>query len=113
MFDYINFSKNIKFYRQKLGYSQEVLAEKIGIAYKYLGDIEKGVSKPSVSTVINILNVFHLTLEEYQNKDLINKIIPKDIEIQEILFYVKSLNLNEKQKKSLLNIVNIINESRD
>ncbi|MEY8321296.1 helix-turn-helix transcriptional regulator [Lachnospiraceae bacterium 46-61] len=113
MFDYINFSKSIKFYREKLGYSQEVLAEKIGIAYKYLGDIERGVSKPSVTTVINILNVFHLTLEECLNKDSKNKIIPKNIKIQEILYYVNSLHLNEKQKKSLLNIINIINEGRN
>ena len=73
MFDYANFSKNIKFYRQELGYSQEMFAEKIGIAYKYLSEIERGISKPSISTVINILNGFHLTLEEYLSKNLKNE----------------------------------------
>ena len=112
MFDYANFSKNIKFYRKQLGYSQEVLAEKIGIGYKYLGEIERGISKPSVSTVINILNGFHLTLEEYLSKNLKNETISKNIEIQKILFYVDSLNLTEYQKNFLLDIVNIINEGR-
>lgn len=112
MFDYINFSKNIKFYRQKLGYSQEVFAEKVGIGYKYLGNIERGIAKPSVLTIIKILNAFHLTLEECLGEYSNNKAILKNIEIQEILYYVKSLNLNENQKKSLLNVVNIINESR-
>ena len=82
MFDYANFSKNIKFYRQELGYSQEMFAEKIGIAYKYLSEIERGISKPSISTVINILNGFHLTLEEYLSKNLKNETISKNIEIQ-------------------------------
>ncbi len=112
MFDYVNFSKNIKFYRQELGYSQEMFAEKIGIAYKYLSEIERGISKPSVSTVINILNGFHLTLEEYLSKNLKNETISKNIEIQKILFYVDSLNLTEYQKNFLLDIVNIINEGR-
>lgn len=113
MFDYTNFSKNIKFYRKKLGYSQEELAEKIGIGYKHLGNIERGTAKPSVSTIIKILNAFHITLEEFFSKYSDNKLISKNIQIQEILDYVKSLHLNENQKRSLLNIVTIINESRN
>jgi len=80
--------------------------------YKYLSEIERGISKPSVSTVINILNGFHLTLEEYLSKDLKNETISKNIEIQKILSYVDSLNLTEYQKNFLLDIVNIINEGR-
>ena len=52
MFDYVSFSKSIKFYRKKLGYSQEVFAEKIGIGYKYLGEIERGISKPDRKSVV-------------------------------------------------------------
>ena len=113
MFDYINFSKRIKFYRQELGYSQEVFAEKVGIGYKYLSNIERGAAKPSVTTIIKILNAFCLTLEECFSEYSNDKAIPKHIEIQEILSYVESLNPSENQKKSLLNIVNIINESRN
>lgn len=113
MFDYVNFSKDIKFYRKKLGYSQEEFAEKIGIGYKYLGNIERGVSRPSVLTIIKILNAFHITLEEYSSKSLDNKNVLKNIEIQEILYYIKSLDLNENQKNTLLNILKIINESRN
>ncbi len=112
MFDYTSFSKSIKFYRKELGYSQEHLAEKIGIGYKYLGNIERGIAKPSVLTVIKILNAFHITFEEYFREYSNTKAISKNMQIQEILYYVKLLDLNENQKKSLLNIVSIINESR-
>jgi len=113
MFDYVNFSKNIKFYRQELGYSQEMFAEKIGIAYKYLSEIERGISKPSISIMINILNVFHLTFEEFMEKNSKKETTLKKIEIQEILYYVKSFHPTKKQKEDLLDIVNIINESRN
>ena len=59
MFDYNTFSKSISYYRKKLGYSQEELAEKIGIGYKHLSNIERGLAKPSVLTVIKILNIFY------------------------------------------------------
>ncbi len=112
MFDYVGFSKSIKFYRKKLGYSQEVFAEKIGIGYKYLGEIERGISKPSILTIIQILNAFHLTFEECLGENSKSETIPKNIEIQEILSYIKSFNPTENQKKALLDIINIINESR-
>lgn len=113
MFDYANFSKSIKFYRQKLGYSQEELAEKIGIGYKHLSNIERGLAKPSVSTVIKILNVFHISLAEClsgYSKDEINL---KKLKIKEILSCIDLIKPDKKEKNFLLAIVNIINNKEE
>ena len=113
MFDYTSFSKSIKFYRKELGYSQEQLAEKIGIGYKYLGNIERGTAKPSVLTVIKILNIFHLSLEECLNEYSKNEINPKELKIKEILQYIDLIEPDKNEKKFLIAMAHIVNKRTD
>lgn len=113
MFDYTNFSKGISYYRKKLGYSQEELAEKIGIGYKHLGNIERGLAKPSVLTVIKMLNIFHLSLEEFLNKYSENTINLKELKIKEILQYIDLIEPNKNEKKFLIAMAHIIDKRAD
>jgi|GEM_PF-566888 len=46
--------ENVKQFKNLIGISQEVLAEKSGITYQYLGKIERGVAKPSIEVINNI-----------------------------------------------------------
>ncbi len=54
-----------------------------------------------------------MTFEEFMEKNSKKETTLKKIEIQEILYYVKSFHPTKKQKEDLLDIVNIINESRN
>lgn len=48
------FTENLKFYRKKAGLSQQVLAEKCGIATNYLSEIEREQKFPSIETIERI-----------------------------------------------------------
>ena len=58
------FSINIKHYRNLRRWSQEVLAEKIGISTNFLADIETGKSWVSSLTLVKLANCFEIDVYE-------------------------------------------------
>lgn len=46
--------KNVRNSRKQAGLSQQILAEKAGISYKYLGEIERGCGNLSVEILLKI-----------------------------------------------------------
>ncbi len=65
------FSNNLRYLRKKNGWSQELLAERLG--YKSFTTIQKwesGVSEPSVSIVKTIASIFNVSMDELVNHDL-------------------------------------------
>lgn len=54
---------NIKRFRKAKGLTQEQLAELAGISYKYLGEIERGETNPSIGTLVRIANGLNVSLE--------------------------------------------------
>lgn len=52
--DYRRLGKNIKFYRKQKKLTQEQLAEKIDLSVGFIGQIERGVTKMSLDTLIDI-----------------------------------------------------------
>lgn len=48
------FGRNVRTSRQKRGYTIEVLADKIGLAYSYVGEIERGRRNPTLAVVERI-----------------------------------------------------------
>ena len=67
------FIKNLKFYRKKAGFTQERLAESIGMSSSYIGDMEARERFPSAETIDKIasaLNVRPVQLfDEYGSPD--------------------------------------------
>ena len=57
-------SANIKHYRGLRGWSQVVLAEKIGISTNFLADIETGKSWVSSLTLTKLANIFQIEVYE-------------------------------------------------
>ncbi len=51
-------SRNIKYLRKKLGWSQELLAEKTGVSSPYITQIENGKRTPSLDIVEKLANAF-------------------------------------------------------
>ena len=70
---YFTIGKRIREERKKKGLTQEELAEKADMSYKFLNRIERNVSKPSLDMVIKlseVLNVPFLNLFSYiKNKN--------------------------------------------
>jgi len=46
---------NIKKYREKLGFTQEVLAERCGLTPQFIAAIEVGIKKPSLESLNKII----------------------------------------------------------
>jgi len=57
-------STNIKHYRGLRGWSQVILAEKIGISTNFLADIETGKSWVSSLTLSKLANIFEIEVYE-------------------------------------------------
>jgi len=85
------FGENVKYYRKKLGFSQEELAEKLDISSNHLSVIETGVKFVSYSLLerlISILNVMPAALfyvpgtstndDSFQNK--VNSIVKQEFD---------------------------------
>ena len=61
----INFGRNLRAERNRAGYSQDGLADKIGIcAGKHIGTIERGETNPTLTTVIAIMKTLNISFDK-------------------------------------------------
>lgn len=56
------FTKNMKMYRQFLGFSQEKLSQISGLDMSYIGRIERGVVCPTIATAERISDAMNISL---------------------------------------------------
>ena len=59
--DYNGLGKRIAQYRNRKGLTQEQLGEVVHLVSKYISRVEKGVSRPSLDTIVDIANVLGVT----------------------------------------------------
>ena len=64
---YKKLGKNIKYRRQKLGLTQQQLAEKLDLSLNFIGKIEVAFSKPSLDTLIQIADALETSVSELTN----------------------------------------------
>ena len=57
-------SERIYKFRRKSGFSQEQLAEKVGVGTTHISHIETGNTIPSTSLLLDIINVLELSADE-------------------------------------------------
>ena len=88
------FGKILKTYRLKKGYTQEVMAEKLGISLKYISRIENGYSGIKTRTLINYMNILGITPNTIFKDFIINKDIIEQIEICEKLNQLSEDKIN-------------------
>ena len=61
-------------YRKKNGFSQEELAEKIGVSQQMISYIESGLKEPKTTILIRIADIFNCSLDELTGrKNFINR----------------------------------------
>ena len=90
-----NIGKMIRELRISSGYTQEQLAEKIGIDNKHLSKIEKGVHIPSYKTMQKLSSVFGLKLNFFENE---TETTPQNPIYTKSLKILNSANTAEEQK---------------
>lgn len=77
-FIYKNLGRNIKYYRNQLGLTQQKLADKIGKGLNFVGKIEVAYSKPSFDTIIKISEALNVELKDlFDFKETEKKVIEK------------------------------------
>lgn len=59
------FGKNLRAERNRAGFSQDELAEKMGIcAGKHIGTIERGETNPSLTTIIAVMQALDISFDK-------------------------------------------------
>ena len=95
--------KNLKLYRKQKHMTQDIVAERAGLSKNYISQIELGLKKPSVETLIRLANAIGVS-SDLILADLIDESFPAKVSA-----------LNEKIKdppmedqKFILNILDCI-----
>ncbi len=63
------FCKRLREYRIKCKYTQQAMADKLGITLRGYQFYEQGVSEPSISTLVTISNMLDVSLDVLLCKD--------------------------------------------
>ncbi len=66
----IEFGKNLRAERNRAGYSQDGLADAIGIcAGKHIGTIERGETNPTLTTIVAIMKALKIDFDKLYDAD--------------------------------------------
>ena len=97
--------KLLKNTRNSLGLTQEYVAEKLGLAPRYISDIERDKTKGSIDTLVKLCNIYNIT-PTYILQDFLN--VPKDIQLDSSLsgFY----QLSERDKNVIRQLISFMNK---
>lgn len=98
-----NTLKNI---RKSLGLTQEEAAESLGLAPRYLSDIERDKTKGSLTTLIKLCNLYNVT-PTFILKDYLSN---ANFELDDGL--VGYYNLNDKEKIIIKKLIQFMNQNK-
>lgn len=85
--------QKFKEYRKKASLTQEELAEKVGIAEKHYGRLERGICLPALDTFFNLVKVLNIPLSDFGIETNSTQDIERENLIKEI-FLSKPRELN-------------------
>ena len=93
--------KQIKTYRKNMGYTQQQLAEKINKSVIFISYIERGEKIHSLSTLIDIANTLHISLDI-----LVGDAIESNCKSNLLYIENKLTNLPPYRQQILLQMIN-------
>ncbi len=64
---YKKLGKKVSYLRKNMGLTRETFSEKAGLSAYYLGEIERGVKKPSLDKLMQICKVLNIQIHELLN----------------------------------------------
>lgn len=88
------FGKILKDFRLKNGFTQDIMAEKLGISLKYISRIENGYSGIKISTLINYMNILGISPNTIFGNFITNKNVQKQLEISKKLNQLSTEKVN-------------------
>lgn len=97
------FGKILRDYRVKAGFTQEELAEKIGISLKYISRIENGNNGVKTQTLIKYMNILGISPNTLYGSFLSNPEVKADIQL-----YNKISVLPDDKKDFISSVVDLL-----
>lgn len=97
----MNFSQKLKRLRQEKNWSQEKLAEEIGVKRLAVSKYESGQSKPSAETLQKISEVFGVSIDYLLAEDS-KKLTEKEIKDKTLLEYVSEIEKMDEEEKNFV-----------
>ena len=106
--DYVKLGEKIKKERMRNRLTQEMLAEMADITSSYVGQIERGERKVTLSKLVRIANVLNVSVD-YLLSDT------AELTGDNLQAEIKNAmtNMEEKDKHMIIDIIKIINEYKD
>lgn len=104
----ISLGKLFKTTRKSKGYTQEYVAEQVGLGSRYISDLERGKTVGSIPTFIKLCNLYEVSptfiLQNYLK-------INDDLKIDPCLigFY----SLNSRDKEIIVNLIRLMNSREE
>ncbi len=119
----IFFSKRLKFFREKLGYSQKQIAEILGIDRSTYTYYETGKSKPSLDTLSKLCKIYNVDYKDILSEEQKDELVLADAKHEpdkdskknktDIIFDEKIYNLSAKEKELLAHFRLLAKEDKD
>lgn len=104
----IDLGKIFQVTRKAKGYTQEYVAEKLGLGSRYISDLERGKTIGSIPTFIKLCNLYEVTPTHIlQNYLKINEDLKTDPDL--IGFY----SLDNKNKETIIKLIQFMNDREE
>ena len=103
--DYMKLGEKIKKERLRNRLTQEMLAEMADITSSYVGQIERGERKVTLSKLVRIANVLNVSIDYLLSDTMEMKDDNLQVEIKNAMN-----NMKEKDKLMIIDIIKIIND---
>ena len=82
-------------YRKRIGLSQEKLALKAGITVSFLGEIERGIKKPSIESLEKLLNAMNISFCDFFDFEAEIKPIKDCTNLERLVIELKTRPMDE------------------
>ena len=106
--DYMKLGEKIKKERMRNRLTQEMLAEMADITSSYVGQIERGERKVTLSKLVRIANVLNVSVDYLLSDNVELTDDNLQVEIKNAMN-----NMEEKDKHVIIDIIKIINDYKD
>lgn len=87
--------ERIKFYRKERGLTQKELERDLGVAPRYISNIEQGNRGPSIDMQVKICQYFGISMADLLPLEKPAELTPKDRMIGEIVAVCRALEINQ------------------
>ena len=98
--DYTALGKRISNFRNASGLTQEQFGEKLNMSRKHISQVEAGISRPSLETVVEIANFLGISADDLLVDSLTHSASTADTEIHRLL-----LDCNATEQEILTRMV--------